>query len=498
MPTRANYAAVDLGSNSFHLLIARLEHGELRVLDRVKEMVRLAEGVDSQGVLNDTVRQRALSCLHRFQQLLQRVPPENIRAVATQSFRKLQHPGQFIHAVEKALECEVEIIGGREEARLVYQGVNAHRAPSTNKTLVIDIGGGSTELVIGHANQIQHAESLQYGCVVVTRDFFDKGELTKKYWRQAINSARDDLHETALTYLSTGYQQAIGASGTIRAVLAICQQMGWCEQHITQAALQKLIKHMSEIGHIDKLQLPGLSDRRKPVIAGGVAILAALFKALKIHELHVSPAALREGLLDDMLGKIQDRDPRQVTITAFAQRYQIDAEQASRVTQTCQKLCQVTQTQWPLAKSQQLLLELSAAIHEAGLTIAHSQYQKHSGYLIEASDMPGFSQLEQRFMAVLTRHHRRNIPNEWHDGLPSRLHTAAAYCLALLRLAFIMHRDRTSHFKNPMTTIIDHQCLSVTIDQQWKQTHPLTWHNLRDERQQWSQLGLTLKLIDST
>ncbi len=496
MPNRANYAAVDLGSNSFHLLIARLEHGELRVLDRVREMVRLAAGVDRNGRLDPEVSERALSCLSRFQQLLRRVPKENIRAVATQSFRKLRHPGKFIHQVEQALGCDVEIIGGREEARLVYQGVNAHRAPSTEKTLVIDIGGGSTELVIGQEQKILHAESLQYGCVVVTRDFFGNGKLNKRRWLKAITNARADLHETALTFSRTGYRDAVGASGTIRAVLRICQQMQWCEQSITGEALDQLILHMIECGNIDNLKLPGLSQRRQPVIAGGVAILAALFSALDIRELRVSQAALREGLLDDMLGRIRNLDPRQITIDAFALRYQIDVDQAHRVKQTCTQLLDMSSAHWPLNNTQNNLLIWSADIHETGLAIAHSQYQKHSGYLVEASDMPGFSQLEQRFMAVLTRHHRRNIPEEWHDGLPERLHPQAAWCLALLRLAIILHRDRSNQFQHPEIHIADAHTLGLRYDEQWARKHPLTIHDLHMEQPMWRQLNLQLQLPD--
>lgn len=494
MPNRANYAAVDLGSNSFHLLIARLEHGELRVLDRVKQMVRLAEGVDKRGNLNAEVSDRALNCLLRFSQLLQRVPAKNIRAVATQSFRKLRHPGKFIQQVENALGCEVEIIGGREEARLVYQGVNSHRAPTNEKTLVIDIGGGSTELVIGRGMHIRHAESLQYGCVVVTRDFFSDGKLSKRRWLKAITSARGDLQETAYTFLKTGYTHAIGASGTIRAVLSICQQMQWCDQHLTRASIDQLISHITELGHIDALKLPGLSERRRPVIAGGLAILAALFQALNIQELHVSQTALREGLLDDMLGRISNRDPRKITTDAFALRYQIDDKQATRVMQTCRHLIKTCSADWTLNDTQKNLLLWSCQLHETGLAIAHSQYQKHSGYLVEASDMAGFSQLEQRFMAVMVRHHRRNIPGEWHDGLPERLHQTAAWSLAMMRLAVILHRDRGDHFNHPQANCSGPDELVLDFDQQWAERHPLTIHDLRIEQQNWSVLGLTLTL----
>lgn len=494
MPNRANYAAVDLGSNSFHLLIARLEHGELRVLDRVREMVRLAEGVDKRGRLDPEIRDRALSCLHRFSQLLQRVPTENIRAVATQSFRKLRHPGQFIQQVENAIGCEVEIIGGREEARLVYQGVNAHRAPFDENTLVVDIGGGSTELVIGKGADIQHAESLQYGCVVVTRDFFGNGKLNQRRWQKAITSARVDLQETAYTFLKTGYSHAIGTSGTIRAVLSICQQMQWCEQHLTRESIDRLINHLMELGHIDALNLPGLSERRRPVIAGGLAILAALFEGLDIKELRVSQTALREGLLDDMLGRMSNRDPRKITTDAFALRYQIDAQQAARVAQTCQHLMAACATQWALNATQKNLLLWSVQLHETGLAIAHSQYQKHSGYLVEASDMAGFSRLEQRFMAVMVRHHRRNIPSDWRDGLPERLHKPAAWSLVLLRLAIILHRDRGDHFNHPEIFCDGPDELKLCFDKQWTAQHPLTMHDLEMEQQTWQALGLKLKL----
>lgn len=497
----SRYAAVDLGSNSFHMIIARLEHGELRVIDRVREMVRLAEGVDKKGRLDEDVRERALDCLSRFRQLLESLPDQNVRAVATQSFRKLKHPGKFLQTVESTLGYPVEIIGGREEARLVYQGVAANSSLSQQNRLIVDIGGGSTEFAIGNGNTLLQAESLQYGCVVATANYFSDGRLNKRNFKKAINAVRRDLLDIIRPLEQEGFERSIGTSGTNRALLSIAQALGYTDHVLTAEALKQIYKLMRKFEHINVLDIPGLSERRRPVIAGGLAILMAVFESLPIESMQVSRAALREGLLDNMLDRLSSKDPRVGTIKAFAIRNNIENAQAQRVQRCTEQLLRQVSSVWSLNAVQQQLLLWAAYVHEAGLSIAHSSYQHHTAYMLENSDMPGFSQLDQRFMTTLARYHRRHIGAEWHDGLPERLHQNAAWALALLRLSVIFNRSRET-LELDQITLASTTSQSVILDlpAEWIQQHPLTRQDLLSEQKQWSTLGLQLHIpgIDIT
>jgi len=502
MPHRSTYAAIDLGSNSFHLLIVRLEHDELRVIDRVKEMVRLAGGLDKRGRLNSATRDNALACLGRFRQLLEGIPESNIRVAATQTFRKLRHPGTFLQAAELALGAPIEIISGREEARLVYAGVYAnHSLPTAaaeqGRRLVIDIGGGSTELALGQGRQLLLAESMQYGCVVSSQEYFANGKITAKRWKKAIASVCRDMQENALRFRETGFSEVIGASGTIRAIQAIAIHQGWTEHLITPTVLQQLQEALTGFGHVDRLNLPGLSERRRPVLMGGVAILAALMQTMHIEAMDVSSAALREGLLEDTLGRLRNEDPRDNSIEAFMQRHAVDQHQSEAVAATVEHWLQQVGAAWSINPVQTKLLLFAARVHEAGLAIAHSQYQLHSAYLLEHSDLPGFSQLEQRYLAVLARWHRRAISNDWHDGLPDRLQTPAARGLALLRLAIIMQRNRMHMDCSDTELRSSNEQLLLLLPLDWLTQHPLTAQDLQQEVSAIQKLGITLTIRES-
>ncbi len=289
------YAAVDLGSNSFHLLVARREHGELRVIDQIKEMIRLGGGLDQDGTLDPAVQERAFACLARFGQRLRGIPANNLRAVGTQTFRRLKNANAFLAVAETALGCSIDIIAGREEARLVYLGVTQGVSGHEERRLVIDIGGGSTELVIGEGLEPIEMESLQYGCVSLTRQFFADGKITRKRWKKAVRSVMADLQELQTRYRQTGWDSAIGSSGSIKAIAEICRLQSWVEKDINMDALYFLRDKLLSFGSIDAVDLPGLSERRHPVLVGGLVMLLACFKALRLENMKVSPYALREG-----------------------------------------------------------------------------------------------------------------------------------------------------------------------------------------------------------
>lgn len=488
------YAAVDLGSNSFHLLVARREHGELRVLDRIKDMVRLGGGLDAEGRLEPAVQDRAFASLARFGQRLRGIPQDNLRAVGTQTFRRMRNANAFLMVAETALGCSIDIIAGREEARLIYLGVSQGVAGHEDRRLVIDIGGGSTELVIGEGLQPQEMESLQYGCVSLTRRFFADGKLSRKRWNRALSSVLADLQELRLRYLGLGWDTAIGSSGTIKAVEEICRRQGWTERDIGADALIMLRDKLLQFGTIDAVRLPGLSQRRHPVLAGGLVMLQACFEALEIDRLKVSPYALREGVLADMLGRLEQRDPRDTTVEAFMSRYGVDPAQVERVKQTALTACDKMTDGLFLRPVHRQLLGWAADLHETGLGISHSQYQLHSGYLVENSDMAGFTRQEQLFLAALVRHHRRAIPRSFTDKLPTRLHEPLRMTLLCLRFACILCRSRDDAAIPAFRLSAGDANITANFDSDWVEAHPLTVFDLQQEARELKAIGVQFRI----
>ncbi|MBS3744882.1 MAG: Ppx/GppA family phosphatase [Wenzhouxiangellaceae bacterium] len=498
MPHRNLYAAVDLGSNSFHMLVARREGGELRVIDKIREMVRIGGGLDANGRLDETTRSRALECLARFGQRLARIPEHQVRAVGTQTFRRLHQPQHFLVVAETALGFPIDIISGREEARLVWLGVNEGTAFSERARMVIDIGGGSTEFAAGLERDPDFAESIQFGCVSVTRRAFGKGRITARRWRRAGEEIATELQAIAPKLAATGWQHAIGSSGTIRAVQSIlAAENDTLPDPIPAARVDALAQKMIDFGHVDEVDLPGLSNSRRPVIAGGILVLQACMQKFGIDRLDVSPFALREGLLHDQVGRLEQRDPREKTVVGLAERFQVDQDQAERVRDFA--LCafeQITE-EFGLNRVHRDLLDWICQLHEIGLGIAHSHYQIHSAYVVEHSDMPGFTHQEQQFMAFMLRYQRRKLPDDALDALPARLHGAARPMLAILRLAVALARSRTD------TDLPDFALsggpesgLRLALPPGWLAGHPLSARSLELERRQLARMGLKLVLSE--
>ncbi len=490
-PERANtYAAVDLGSNSFHLLVSRREHGQLRVIDQIKEMVRLGGGLDKRGRLDSETTDRAFACLARFGQRLRGIPDDNIRAVGTQTFRRLRNVNAFLMIAETALGCSIDIIGGREEARLIYLGVSQGVSGHEGHRLVIDIGGGSTELIIGKGLVPLEMESVQYGCVSMTRQFFSNGKIKPRQWRKAIGSVLSELQELRIRYQQTGWDKTVGSSGTIKAVASICEQQGWSERGITAEALNRLIETMIGFGTIEKVNLDGLSERRHPVLIGGLVVLAACFEAFELRHMEVSPFALREGLLHDLLGRLEHRDPRDSTVTAFKMRYGVDINQAERVKACALKACEQISDDMFLRPVHRDLLGWAADLHEIGLGVSHSHFQKHSAYLIEHSDMPGFSTQEQLFLAALVNNHRRAISADFAESLPTRLHEPLRVTLFCLRFASVLCRSREDSAIPAFRLTAQDHSFTIRFSNAWAEKHPLTVADLDGEVEMLSKIGL--------
>ena len=492
------FAAIDLGSNSFHLVVARREHGELRFIDRIRDMVRLAGGLDRSGYLDLEVQQRALECLARFGQRLRGIPNANIRAVGTQSLRRMHNANAFLMVAETALGCPVDIIGGREEARLIYLGVSQGVSGHEERRLVIDIGGGSTELVIGEGLKPLELESIQFGCVSCTQWYFGNGRITRQKFDKAKRAVLTELQELQARYQRTGWSTAIGSSGTARAAATICAARGWTEEGITRTALNRLMEEALAFGHIDELHFDGLSERRQPVFIGGLVMLAACFEALDIDRVKISPYALREGLLHDLLGRLEQRDPRDTTVRAFMARYGVDTAQVARVREVALQCLQgIAERDNPLTvdpRELQDMLGWAVDLHETGLGVSHSSYQNHSGYLVGASDMAGFSQTEQLFLATLVRYHRRGIPADYAASLPSRLHEPLRTLLFCLRFACIVCRTREDTALPAYSISRSNTRLTLRFDARWAGGHPLTITDLEQERAQLKVLGLSLDI----
>jgi exopolyphosphatase/guanosine-5'-triphosphate,3'-diphosphate pyrophosphatase len=488
-------AAVDLGSNSFHMVVARYVLGQLRVVDRIRDMVRLAEGLDAKGGLDAAVLRRALESLERFGQRLRDIPPQRVRVIATNTVRQLAVPSAFLLPAETALGHAIEVVSGREEARLVYLGVAHAQPPKPGELrLVIDIGGGSTECIIGAGLEAIERESLQLGCVASTRRFFPDGKLSRKRWNKALTEVSAEFQQFANLYRALGWQEALGSSGTNKAIGDICAAMKLTKGAVTAQALPQVRDRLLAAESIDKIDLPGLPAERKPIIAGGLLVLEAAFDVLGLERMAVSKAALREGVLYDMLGRGGVDDPRDASVAALMQRYGIDPGQAQRVEDTAMQLFDAVCDEWHLTDDDRAMLSRAANLHELGLAIAHSQYHVHGAYVLEHSDIAGFSQQEQRLLASLVRTHRRGVPRSAFDAVPDRLLARTKHIAALLRLAVLLHRSHEADAVPPIRAKADGETLTLTLDKRWLDQRPLVRQDINGEPEDAADLGVTLRL----
>ncbi|MGH8149810.1 MAG: exopolyphosphatase [Steroidobacteraceae bacterium] len=489
-------AAVDLGSNSFHLVVARYQHGQLTIIDRLRETMRLASGVAENGRLDKDVVAQAIACLRRFGQRLRDMHADSVRVVGTNALRLARRKQAFLERAREALGHPIEIIGGMEEARLIYAGV-AHTMPSEpGRRLVIDIGGGSTELVIGEGFTPLELESLQLGCVSSSERFFQDGRVSAKRLARARVAARLELEPVQAAFLRRGWEQTAGSSGTVRIIGEAIRELDPQSTAITRAGLEQLLATMIEAGHVRDLRLASITDDRRPVLPGGVTILAELLEVLRIDEMRVAEGAMREGLLYDMVGRITDEDARERTVRAMQQRYHVDAAQAERVEATALDFLAQTRAAWrvddPLAA---LALKWAARLHEIGLDVSHSGYHRHGAYLLENADMPGFPREEQRLLARLVGGHRRKLSADGFDELIPPWDRGAIFLLLLLRLAVLLHRGRSSTALPPISLTAKPRSLEVRFPGRWLREHPLTSADFQQEVDHLRPHGLRLRVF---
>ncbi len=483
-------AAVDLGSNSFRLQVARVVDDQIYPLDGLKETVRLAAGLGQGKLLDGPSQLRGIEALSRFNERLRGFDPHQVRAVATNTLRVAKNAPQFLPQAEAALGFPIEVIAGREEARLIYVGV-AHTLPNpSNQQLVVDIGGGSTEFIIGRSFEPLALESLYMGCVAFSLRHFPDGKMDKKSLREAELAARRELEAIEHTFRSLGWDEAVGSSGTARALLDIMELNGWCEGALTREGMEKLRTYLLRVGDVNRLGIPGFRAERLPVLAGGFAIMSAIFDAFEIERMSFSEGALRLGVLYDLLGRYHHQDLRDATVLQFMRRYQVDQRQSDRVHATALRLLRDLNPSAEEDHPDFQLLGWATRLHELGISVAHAGYHKHSAYIVGNADMPGFSRMDQARLARIVLAQRGKL-----EKVNSASADARDWSLILcLRLAALLHRSREDFAELPLKLEHSAHGYLLIVSAEWLSGSPLTAASLHDELRLWASIGIELKL----
>jgi exopolyphosphatase/guanosine-5'-triphosphate,3'-diphosphate pyrophosphatase len=475
-------AVVDMGSNSFRLEVGRVEGGQVYRLDTVRETLRLGAGIDDHGNLTGLAQREAIACLARFGERLRGFDRANVRAVATNTFRVAKNAAAFLPRAQAVLGFPIDVISGHEEARLIYLGVAHELPPSETPRLVVDIGGGSTEFIIGRGLHPERLESLKLGCVTMTARFFADGTLSKGALAKAETHAQVEVEAIAREFSRSHWTDAYASSGTALALADICEQNGWSESGITPDGLARLRKRMVAAGHYDDLKLAGLKDERAPVLAGGFAVMAAAMAELDIPRILPVGGALRLGVLYDLLGRREARDSREATVASFVDRYHVDRPHGERVAALA-RLLYAQAAARPEANVERHV-GWAALLHEVGYTVSHLGFHKHGAYILGNADMPGFSRQDQQWFALLVLGCRGGL-----DKIAPALADANVRAqLLALRLAVLFH-----HARQPITVprirIRPGRAFGVDVPATWLRAHPLTDHLLAKEREEWKEAG---------
>jgi exopolyphosphatase/guanosine-5'-triphosphate,3'-diphosphate pyrophosphatase len=491
MPVHDTLAAVDLGSNSFHLEIGRVVDGQIDPLDAVREVVRLGAGLTADKRIDRATQARALESLARLAERLRGFPRGKVRAVGTNALRVAKNAGPFLREARQALGFPIEVISGREEARLIYLGV-AHALPAAeHRRLVVDVGGGSTEFIIGTGFEPRLTESLYMGCVSYSLKFFPDGRIDKARMKAAELAARQELAGIVRAYRAAGWDEAVGSSGTARSLGNILRENGFAAEGLTREGLERLRSLLIRHEKADPQRIAGLRPNRAPVLPGGLAIMGALFDELGVEAMRVSDAALRHGVLYDLLGRVEHRDMREATVAQFMRRYHIESAQAERVRNLSLLIYDALA---PGAEREddadRLLLEWAARVAEIGLSIAHAQYHKHSAYVLSNADMPGFSRMEQARLARIVLAHRGKLSKMQDAGLE-----AADWKLVFaLRTASLILRSRSDARLPFLRVAADAGGFAIDLPQSWLDENPLSAAALEAEADHWKSVGMKLQV----
>lgn len=486
-------AAIDLGSNSFHMMVARIVDGRLQVVDRIKERVRLADGMDEYRNLSEDAIERGLNCLALFAERMQSIHPDQIRITGTYTLRVAHNAQSFIERGRQILGHPIEIISGLEEARLIYQGVS-HTQHTQGRILVIDIGGGSTEIIIGEKYMPLALTSRKMGCVTFNKQFFANGKMSEKNFNAAIFEALHQLEPILTQFTTLSWKQCLGSSGSIKTVKELLLAQGGDGQ-ITLAGLEHLKQQMINQKYIADLKLPGLTDDRRPVVAAGVAVLIALFQGLGIETMDYSDGALREGILYEFASRQEQHDIREITAKGLADMYHIDTLQAKRVKDTAMKMFDAVSLEWQLSPEQMRpLLSWAAELHEVGLVINFTAVQKHSAYILQNSDLPGFNQEEQQALTALTRFHRKAIKAYDFNSIPNYDDQALWRTIRLLRIAVALHHRRLDAILPHIAVRVLGDEMTLILPREWSESNKLLMQNLEREQKYLKSLNWILNI----
>ncbi len=484
--------AIDLGSNSFHMAIAYAKHDELRKIASMSEKVQLGAGLDERGYLNHDAQERGLACLSRFMGRLDNVATDRLRVVATNTLRQATNSDEFITKANQILPCPIEVISGREEARLIYLGV-ANTNPSDELRFVIDIGGGSTELIIGQGVRSILTESAQMGAVSFTQKFFKDGMMSHEKFHHAMLFAKKEIAQHIKRYQKLGYEKVTGSSGTIKAVLGALMGLGLVSHEIiTKEAVLALKEHLIEVKDVQYIELQGVKAHRKAIFPAGVAILLAVMESFNVKAMTYSDGALREGVMYDMLSRFDSNDARDGGVIKLAEKFNVDKKQAKRVAKTARLLFDVAQEVLEFNQNDHDLLRRAALLHEIGMSIGHSSYHRHSAYILEFGEIAGFSQMEQTRLAGMVRHHRRKITYEDYQALASISTDRMTKLALLLRLAVAINHTRTDFQKSDIKFTLHgpaHWVLSMEKEK--------LFTGLVDEIDNFLAWGVTLEVISN-
>jgi exopolyphosphatase / guanosine-5'-triphosphate,3'-diphosphate pyrophosphatase len=479
----ATLAVVDLGSNSFRLEVGRVEGDQIFRLDTWRETIRIGAGMDENGRLTTVARRAALACLTRFRERLSGLHPSAVRAVATNTFRVATNAATFLPQAEAALGFPIDVIAGHEEARLIYLGVAHVLPPSATPRLVIDIGGGSTEFIIGQGLTPERLESLKLGCVNLSQRFFPGGTLRADAFLAAETHARAEIEAIAREFGREHWHEAYASSGTALALAAILEENGLSAGGITPDGLARLRKRMVGAGHMGRLALEGIKPERAPVLPGGFAIMSAAMAELSVPRINPVGGALRLGVLYDLLGRTGERDSRLVTVERFLERYHVDRAHALRVGTLARALYLKAAPEADMVIAQRV--EWAGLLHEIGYTVSHIGYHKHGAYILENADMPGFSAQEQRQLAVLVHGCRGGL-----SKMEPALRDADGIAQVLaLRLAVLFHHARRA-IDTPRIALKAGRKVEFGVSARWLARHPLTSHLLAMEHAEWAALGV--------
>lgn len=487
------YAVIDLGSNSFHMLITRLVADSVQTVDKVKRKVRLASGLDKDNMLSEQAMLRGLECLSFFAERLQDIAPEHIRIVATATLRIAKNAQEFLSQAEQVLGHKIVLLSGEQEAEHIYLGV-AHTSEGADRRLVIDIGGASTEIVIGGAFDMDKAISLDMGCVTFNNEFFNDGLLTIDNFNAAIKQAKQQLVPITNDFLTLGWTKTVGGSGTMQALAELLMSRNQAAI-ITYEFLVELKHKLMHCQQIETIEIKGLSSERTPVIASGLAILIALFESLQIKNLQLSSGALREGLLYEMLPDMRKVSIRSRTINSLCQRFHIDLHHANRVKKQAQKLLDRHAADWGLDNEniQQLLLA-SCVLHESGLLLSYKYHAQHGAYILKHADLPGFDQAERQLIVLLVQYYKGDIDLDAFNEISLVSTDIFQRLLIIIRLSAVLCRRRKDEALPDYQTRVSDSTIELCLPHKWLDMHPLLADELLQENNQLTKLGYHLSI----